>query len=258
LSHSIDDSSDGEDFVPNAAQPNNSQIAKLEKGNSNFDIRRRLVWNFTYEFPSPKGSWSKLIGGWGYNGVLTLQDGQPFHLNYNFEPNDNYDGSGELFGRPDVVGPVVIHSHDPNNFLNLTSFAAPCTLSGGPLDINCLSGTRHFGNLGRNSLRGPDLKQFDFSIFKNTKLGEKLNVLFRAEFYNIFNHPNFSNPYLPLFIADAGVNGISVGRSVCGSVALGRSCGVLPLTATGDVGIGYPFLGGGGPRGIQLVLKFSF
>ena len=247
-SHSIDDSSDGEDFVPNAAQPNDSSRAKLEKGNSNFDIRRRLVWTFTYAFPNRQGSWSKLTDGWGINGVLTLQDGQPFHLNYNFQ--GDYDGSGGFFGRPDVVGPIRINSGDPRKFLDLSSFAVPCTLSGtGAADTDCLAGSRHFGNLGRNSLRGPDLRQFDFSIFKNTNVGKSLKVQFRAEFFNLFNRPNFSNPYLPLFIADAAPNGIAVS---------GRSTDFLQLAATGDVGIGYPFLGGGAPRGIQLALKLLF
>ncbi|MBI3670601.1 MAG: TonB-dependent receptor [Acidobacteria bacterium] len=118
-SHSIDDASDGEDFVPNAAQPNDSLRPNLEKGNSNFDVRQRLVWNFIYEFPKRKGSWSRLTDGWGVNGVLTLQSGQPFHLNYNFQ--GDYDGSGEFFGRPDVPGPIRYNRGDPNQFLDLTS-----------------------------------------------------------------------------------------------------------------------------------------
>ena len=103
-SHSIDNASDSEDFIPNASQPNNSLAANLERGNSNFDIRRRFSWNFGYDLPKMAGSMSKLKNGWGFNGVLNLQDGQPFQLNYNFE--GDYSGSGEGFDRPDVVGPV--------------------------------------------------------------------------------------------------------------------------------------------------------
>jgi len=74
----------------------------------------------------------------------------------------------------------------------------------------------------------------------------------RADFFNLLNHPNFSNPFLPNFIADPAYNGsqISNGRET--------GTGYLPITATGDVGIGNPFLGGGGPRGIQLAAKFTF
>ena len=75
----------------------------------------------------------------------------------------------------------------------------------------------------------------------------------RADFFNIINHPNFANPFLPAFIADAGIAGYAVngtGREVGG--------GPYPIVATGDVGIGNPFIGGGGPRGIQLAAVFRF
>ena len=249
-SHSIDDASDGEDYVPNASQPNDSAAPiGFNRGNSNFDVRNRLTWNFIYQFPNHKGSWQRLTDGWGVNGIVTAQSGQPFQLNYNFE--DDYDGSGEGFGRPDVVGPIH-YSSDPAQFLDLTSFAIPCTYpaAGGTGFANsCIPGTRHFGNEGRNSLIGPHFRQFDFSIFKDTAITERIKLELRFEAYNLFNHPNFANPYLPLFIADAAANGVGTN---------GRSIGALRLTATGDVGIGYPFLGSGGPRGLQIAAKISF
>jgi hypothetical protein len=249
-SHSIDNASDSEDFIPNAAQPNNSLAPQLEKGNSDFDIRRRFTWNFVYELPNWKGRFAKLKDGWGLDGILNLQDGQPFQLNYNFE--GDYSGSGEGFDRPDVVGPVQYGG--PSDFLNLASFAAPCTF-GNPNatssdgDSNCIPGTRHFGDLGRDSLRAPPFKEMNFSISKNTPVNERLTLQFRAEFFNLFNHPNFANPVLPAFITDAATNGLA---------SNGRGIGYLPLTATADVGVGNPFLGGGGPRGLQFVLKFIF
>ena len=123
-SHSIDNASDLEDFIPNASQPNNSLAPQLERGNSNFDIRQRFSWNFTYLFPKSTGSYTKLKSGWGFDGVATAQTGQPFTLNYNFY--GDYSGSGEGFDRPDVVGPIQ-YGNAPNNFLNLTSFQVPCT-----------------------------------------------------------------------------------------------------------------------------------
>jgi hypothetical protein len=249
-SHSIDDASDSEDFIPNQAQPQNSLNPGAEKGNSSFDLRRRFTWNFTYEFPKMGGGLAKLKNGWGFDGVVSLQDGQPFHLNYLFE--GDYSGAGQGFDRPDVVGPIHYGSL-PNNFLDMTAFAAPCTWStlGDPEDSseqNCVPGTRHFGNLGRNSLRGPAFKEFNFSLFKNTAITEKVNLALRAEFFNILNHPNFSSPILPAFAADAGNP----------DYLTGQHTGFYSLSATGDVGIGNPFLGGGGPRGIQFSAQLKF
>jgi hypothetical protein len=252
-SHSLDTASDGEDFVPNASQPNDSTRPNLEYADSNFDIRNRFTWVFAYDLPHMEGNWQKLKNGWGLNSTVTLQDGQPFNLNYNFE--DDFSGSGEGDDRPDVVGPVVYHPHDPSNFLDLSSFAIPCnvTVAVASGTVNdCMPGTRHFGDLGRNALRGPSFKQWDFALYKNTQITERLAVQLRADFFNLLNHPNFANPLLPAFIADPGINGFSVN----GNREVGNNG--FPITATGDVGIGNPFLGGGGPRGIQLAAKFTF
>ncbi len=242
-SRSMDNSSDGEDFVPNAAQPNDSTNPQLEYGPSNFNIPRRLTWNFAYDLPKMGGNWKRLKNGWGVNSVLSLQDGQPFHFNYNFE--GDFSGSGNGFDRPDVVGPIVYHPNNPAKFVDVSAFAIPCTLTiyahTNPTgtEQDCVPGTRHFGNMRRNSLHGPSFKELNFAIYKTTNITERLNMQFRTDFFNLFNHPNFANPYLPAFIADPA-----------------SSSGVI--TATGDVGIGNPFIGGGGPRGIQLAVKFTF
>jgi outer membrane receptor protein involved in Fe transport len=248
-SHSIDTASDLEDFEPNEAQPQNSTNPAGDRGNSSFDIRRRFTLNFTYQFPKFSGSYGRLKNGWGFDGVINLQDGQPWHLNYEFE--GDYSGAGEGFDRPDVVGPIQ-YSSNPSQYLNLASFAAPCTWGNPANDgssdaTNCVPGTRHFGDLGRNSLQGPSFKEFNYSVFKDTAISERVTLQLRAEFFNLLNHPNFSNPFLPNFIADPGAPG-----------ANGRESGYYQLTATGDVGIGNPFLGGGGPRGVQFAAKVTF
>lgn len=270
-SKSLDNSSDGEDFVVNAAQPQNSTAPQIEKGPSNFNVPHRFVWIASYAFPKKGGGMAKLKDGWGIESAATLQSGQPFNLNYNFE--DDYSGGGDGFDRPDVVGPVVYHKRDPLNYLDLTSFAMPCTplstltkntISGFAAD--CTPGTRHYGTLGRNALSGPTFKQWDVAIYKDTLLTEHLTMQIRADFFNVLNHPNFSNPVLPAFIADPAGNINSPlnpagGCAACGfHLQNGREVGNggYQITATGDVGIGNPFLGGGGPRGIQLAAKFTF
>jgi len=272
-SKSLDNSSDGEDFVVNAAQPQNSTAPQAEYGPSNFNIPHRFVWIASYAFPKMGGSMQRLKNGWGIDSAATLQSGQPFTLNYNYE--DDYSGGGDGFDRPDVVGPITYNKGNPSQFLNLSSFAMPCT-SGATLDTyngfadDCIPGTRHYGNLGRNSLSGPTFKQWDVAIYKDTAITERVNLQLRADFFNILNHPNFSNPVLPLFIADPASNPISP-LKVYPDGTPGCACGFAPpangrevgngyyqITATGDVGIGNPFLGGGGPRGIQLAAKFTF
>ncbi|MCL4523165.1 MAG: TonB-dependent receptor [Acidobacteria bacterium] len=252
-SHSIDNASDGQDFVPNAAQPNDSQNARGDRGNSNFDVRHRLVWSLTYAFP--KWEAAKRFGeGWEIASVVTLMSGHPFHINYNFL--DDYDGSGEFFGRPDVVSAVRYNRSNPRQFLDLSAFKVPCTLNpagaGFAQDCTFTAGVNsmHFGTLGRNALLGPDYKNMDFAIIKETTISERWKLNLRVDIYNLFNHPNFANPYMPAFFADAAPNFLNP--------ATGVHTGFLPIVATSDIGLGNPILGGGGPRSVQFAMKVIF
>jgi outer membrane receptor protein involved in Fe transport len=244
--HSIDNASDGQDYVPNASQPDNSFNPGAERASSNFDTRHRVQWYWTYNLPKiERLGW--LTSGWAMNGMAVYSTGQPFTVHYLFE--DDYNGSGEWFGRPDVIGNPLAGTSAPFNFLNLSAFAAPCQVDSSG---SCVAGTQHFGNLGRNAFRGPNYANFDFGLTKTSKLSEKLTMQIRADFINLFNHPNFSNPLLPNFGVDMFTNGSAVkGNRLTGT-------GYLPITATPDVGTGNPFLGGGGPRNIQLAVRFSF
>jgi hypothetical protein len=254
-SHSIDDASDGQDFVPNASQPQDSTNISGNRGNSNFDVRHSFVWTGTYEFPAWEAvGW--FGSGWQVSTVLTLTSGHPFHLNYNF--TDDYSGAQTFFDRPDVIANPQYNRGNASQFLDLSAFTVPCTLDpmggGNVFADSCLAGTRHFGTLGRNSLLGPDFRNMDFSIIKVTNLGERVKLHLRADVFNLFNHPNLSNPWLPTFFAAADNNGIGDGTTG----PLGQSLGSLPITSTVDVGLGNPILGGGGPRSIQLVAKFTW
>ncbi len=249
--HSIDNASDGQDYVPNASQPDNSFNPRAERASSNFDSRQRLQWFWSYDLPNFGGP-KYLTNGWALNGVLVYSTGQPYNLNYLFE--GDYNGSGEYFGRPDLLPGRNPYNgtSTPGGILDLSAFAAPCDVDA---NGNCI-GNWHFGNVGRNAFRGPNYANFDFTVAKNTKLGERVVMQMRVDFFNIFNHPNFSNPLLPNFGVDMFNNGSQVVNVNGVNKLVGT--GLLPITATPDVGTGNPFLGGGGPRNLQFGLKFTF
>ncbi|MGB9334425.1 MAG: TonB-dependent receptor [Candidatus Acidiferrales bacterium] len=255
--HSIDTASDSQDYVPNASMPQDSNNVRGDKGPSNYDVRNRFVWAATYDFPKWSG---RLREGWSISSVLTLMSGHPFSMNYNFI--DDFSGGGEFDDRPDVVGPIRYNPSDPRNYLDLSSFSVPCNYNsafnnGDGFADSCEPGTRHYGTLGRNSLIGPDYRNFDIALSKLTSINERFKLLFRVDAYNLTNHPNFANPLAVAFFADAAPNRSGAFPTGINPVT-GQSVGNLAITATSDVGLGNPVLGGGGQRSIQFALKLMF
>jgi outer membrane receptor protein involved in Fe transport len=261
-SHSIDTASDEDDNVPNAAQPDNSLNPAAEKANSSFDARHRLIWTLNYALPNSSKA-RILTNGWAVDGLLRITSGEP----YDVVSFSDYNGTNEFLERPDVVGNPNAGVHAPYQFLNLTALAAPCDWDvSADFCVATTPQTQHFGNLRRNAFLGPAFHNFDFSLAKTTKLAEKVNMEFRADFFNIFNHPNFGNPLMPAFSVNLENNGtvrpLDPNSIACttfpfvGCRAVGP--GFLPITGTPDVVAGEPFIGGGGPRNIQLALKFTF
>ncbi len=253
--HSIDDASDGLDFVPNAAQPDNSFNQRGDRASSNFDVRQRVQWYWTYNFPKFQTA-KPLTNGWALDGMFNFATGQPYTVSYLYENDLNQ--SGEWFGRPDIIGNPYLGASGIN-LLNLDAFAAPCTTI--DTDPNsdtyksCLSGG-HPGSEGRNAFNSPKYTNFDFSLTKTTHLTKTLTMELRADFFNVLNHPNFSNPLLPGFGIDAFVSShIPVGDN---HLIAGSGGQFLQTTATPDVGSGNPYLGGGGPRSAQLAAHFKF
>jgi outer membrane receptor protein involved in Fe transport len=242
LSKSVDTASDGQDYVQNAAQPDDSTHPERESGPSNFDNRHRFTWYFTWDAGPRKGNW--LTSGWSFDGIFTFSSGQPFNVNNQYW--GDFNGTGEYTARPDQVGDPSAGTGGPDKFLNLSAFQVPCNYDG---NYGC-NGGQHFGNLTRNAFYGPHFTNMDFSIVKNTPLGSRARLQVRVDIFNIFNHPNFANPLLPNFYVDFAQNDIDP--------ATGRGQGFLPLTATADVGTGNPFLGGGAPRSFQIAARISF
>jgi hypothetical protein len=219
-SKSLDDASDGIDFVPQVAFPQDPGNLKAEHGPSSFDTRHRFTAAVNYDLPAWHAV-GRFGSGWQLNWIVSLQSGRPIPI---ITANDT---SGRFYfnQRPNVVPGVDPINHNwstATGYLNLNAFSQP--------DF----GT--FGNLGRNSIYGPGYKNVDFSISKKTEITELVGLQLRVEFFNIFNHPNFAQPNHNI------VPGVSGGE----------------LTQTPDAAQTNPGLGGGGPRVLQLGLKVVF
>jgi Carboxypeptidase regulatory-like domain len=150
----------------------------LEVANSDLDVRHRWTSMANYELPfgkSLKGFVGVIGKGWQVNGILTVQTGLPLTI-YNAAPRANT-GGGD---RPNLVGVPYLSDPTINEWFNTAAFAAQ------PLFT--------IGNVGRNTIFGPGLKNLDFSLFKNFALTEKYTLQFRAESFNLTNTPNFAPP----------------------------------------------------------------
>jgi len=191
-SKSIDDASN---FFSSAGDPNfpqNSYNVAAERGRSNFDVSQRLSASYSYELPFGKGrqyladeGWvSTLLGGWETLGIVTLQSGRPFTVALPSEIDNSGTGRSILgFGandRPNLVGNPELSNPTTLQWFNTAAFEFP------------FPGT--FGNAGRNIVEGPGFQNVNMSLVKNTKLTERVNLQFRAEAFNLFNHPNFNLP----------------------------------------------------------------
>jgi hypothetical protein len=154
-----------------------------ERANSNLDIRHSFVFTSIYELPWGKGkhwggNWNgvaqAVAGGWQLNPILTFQTGVPFDVTINGNPNT----------RPDLVGSLHTTGH-VTQWFDTTAFAAPPSTDG----VFDRAGTSP-----RNPFHGPGRQFLDLSLFKNFSLGERVNMQFRTQFYNLTNTPQLSLP----------------------------------------------------------------
>jgi hypothetical protein len=191
-SKSIDDASS---FFTSAGDPNfpqNSFDLRQERALSNFDARHRLSLSYAYDLPFGKGRaflsdaglMTSVLGGWQMNGIVTLQTGRPFTVALLPEIDNSGTGRSTLGflgnDRPNVTGSASLDRRTPEQWFNTSAFVFPPR------------GT--FGNAGRNILTGPGTENVNVSMLKNVALGERFDLQLRAEFFNLFNHPNFNLP----------------------------------------------------------------
>jgi len=265
--------------------PQNSLNPAAEYASGDFDIRHRFTFTSSYEIPGPKG-FGQLLRGWKLNGIMNLQTAQPWMA---FDAQNNFSGSFDNADRWDFLGNAndfrsgsssIPYCQDSktcsvtSGVSGIQSFfstsqsaamwaqcqaAAPDSSKGGTLDqggcfvkgksvmVPPAAGT--FGTMGRNLFRDTGFKNVDFSVFKTFTFKERYNATFRAELFNLFNHPIISNPYG----ASNGYGGAGGSTNSMGNPQqFGCGC------ATPDVAAGNPLIGSGSSRVMQLGLKFTF
>jgi hypothetical protein len=196
-SHSLDDASyDGGADGPVPQDPTNR---RADWANSDSDVRHRVTIYGTYELPIGPGkrwlkgdsAWNRYaVGGWQLNAINFMQSGQPFTVVTTGSPTNT-----GVAGRANVVSgtPQYPASQSVNEWFNPAAFTFPTAYN--------------WGNAGRNILLGPDSVNFDVTAVKKFQITESKTVMFRAEFFNVFNHPQFTLPAAT--IGAAGVGTIS-------------------------------------------------
>lgn len=237
-SHSIDTGSAGSyvsgsnTFVPGLAAAN--------RGPSDFDIRHSFSAGVTYDLPAPKAGrfLSALIDNWSLQSFILARSAPPVNIFYLTTFNSFVNGASTEI-RPDVVTgePFYLYgSQFPGGkALNPDAFTPP------PVGADRLP-TRQ-GDLGRNALRGFGATQWDFGVHRDFPIREAVKLQFRAEMFNVLNHPNFGPPSPFLDRPNFGIASETLGQSLGGIVGAG---GFDPLYQIG------------GPRSVQLALKLSF
>jgi len=178
----------------------------LDYGPAATDIRHLAAINATYQLPLGRGqslfssaspSLERVISGWSLSTIASLQSGFPFSPQLGYNPTGSGDTRNPV--RPDVnsnfTGSLYTHGSTAARaaqFFNPAAYSAPAY------------GT--VGNLGRDTLTGPGYTDWDLSLLKSTRLSENTRLQFRAEFFNILNHPDFGTPNVNL-VGNAGQYG---------------------------------------------------
>ena len=257
FSHSIDIAST-DAFANYLNTPGGGAYQNADRGNSDFDIRHSFTAGVTYDLPSPESNkiTHAALGGWSVDAFLLARSAPPVDVvgGYTFAAGT------ALRYRPNVVPGVPLElygsQYPGGKAINNTPGAAVCPPNGSqsvgpfcPPPKDASGNPLRQGNFGRNVLRGFGATQADLALQRQFHLTEKLGLRFRAEFFNIFNHPNFGNP----------TNSLAGCPQSCNPL-FGRSTQTLASSlGSGGANGGFnPLYQIGGPRSIQLALKLQF
>jgi hypothetical protein len=227
-SHSIDNVSS------DAYYANVPPGASSDRGSSTYDIRHTFSGAISYDIPAPgAGIWKSIFGGWSTDSIIYARTAPPVNVVTGQNTFGTFLSGATSVQRPNLVPGVPLWVSDPNvadgKRINKAAFSIP---------TGAVQGT-----LGRNVLNGFGATEVDLTLRRQFKIYERLSLQARAEFFNLFNHPNFGPPtnYMtsPLFGQATQMLGASLGAG-------GQTGGLNPLYQIG------------GPRSAQLALKLQF
>ena len=221
---------------------NDESTLNDSRGLSDFDRTNRLAVSYRYDLPffsSAEGLKHRLLGGWAISGITIVQSGAPFSV-LDSGAGTAFLGSGSA---PGVLSASLAPGETLSEGLSsggigtrINGYLNPAAFTPAPqlYPTQCLTDPNFcstgFGNLGRNTYRGPGQQNWDFSLIKNFKITERQSLRFTTDFFNIWNHVNFANP------AVTDVESISLPNSPFGKI-------------TSDLGT---------PRLIQFSLRYMF
>jgi hypothetical protein len=213
-SHAINEDTQG---GGGPATPQNVACVACDKGNSAADQRHALFGNASYALPFGRSSrW----GGWSLSGVNSFHTGLPLSVTITRKATAVPDGN-TTNQRPNYLGGMSLippTGQSLNDWINIAAFTTPA------------NGT--WGNAGRDIVTGPNLFQVDAALQKDTRLSERMGLVFRVDVFNVFNHPELGSPNL----------------NVSSPATFGR---ITSLENTSPIGTG-------GSRSIQLALRLKF
>jgi hypothetical protein len=236
-------------------------------GPCDYDIRHNLNAQYVYQLPFKvlNHALGVALNGWQVSGTLFWHSGLPFSVlstPYSGNGKGIVNGSGPQFASvvpgqplyehnpiPGITQPGTVQWLNPNAFVSTVDDSiidpntglSTSTCDGGDTPQNC-----KFGTLGRNALRGPNFAWSDFYLTKWFPLTERVKLRFEAQFFNVFNHPNFALPSMVL----AGIPGKPSTQSGFGAISYTTS----PPTGLLGVGLG----GDSTPRMIAFQARLEF
>lgn len=218
-----------EESFQNRQSPTGRFDPKQDRGPSSFDLRHAFNAAISYAIPSPfaDGAGKAIFGGFGLDTIVRARSATPVNV---LSGRDPFGLGFTTVSRPDLVAGQPLYLNDP-------SFAGGIRFNPAAFDGTTPIAQGRQGTLGRNVLRGFSASQVDVALRRDFKLVESLNLQFRLDAFNLFNHANFANP-----------------TGILTSAIFGRATQML---SSGLGGLS-PLYQIGGPRSLQLALKLQF